>query len=637
MKKEIENIKTPEYFTNIALDDTQKRVLNYKEAYSQLGNSFIDASKTIAKGVSDYDDLKIRQFNSILSEKQNTYLSMMSVTNTQEDRDRLTTEFKNSITPLAKETLNDRQIQKWTGTYGESFIKNIDEKHIQESFLGIRRNVRDEGLKSAQNIIDTVVSDEDTFNESLKQADDLKNTMKQYMLQKDFDIFDANLTNAMYERKAMKDIDAGLSKDVYNDLSAGGIKYKVSKENGDKIKEYAYKIYHKQLQSGIAMTVIGKASTPNGTDYTKASDILLKNGKGLDYEDLKGALDIVSLMQNADEKNKRIKAEDSFMNKYNYALDMQKKGEPITAIIDMIHSYDPYLTPRDEESLVGYFTSSDTSTGYGPNKGLGNGYINMLQKVVDKDIVTENDARLYQARVSGELTENGLDSLKKHIKTIQTPENQAISKDILDKADALYKTNTNLIIASDAEKAYIKQRLMDNISSIDTSNANGRLEIDKLRDLGYLQNTITKYRSEYDGTMSDTQARIDLEDKYAVVKKDITNQINILSDKLNSGTITEKDFKKDLNNIIKVNQYKLDNNIMEYYDIDDKLSELTDLYNINKNTKKVFWTTPKNSAKITGNMVNKTISTNVRRQFDNPVKASMTIDEFTKSYNKGVK
>ena len=158
----------------------------------------------------------------------------------------------------------------------------------------------------------------------------------------------------------------------------------------------------------------------------------------------------------------------------------------------------------------------------------------------------------------------------------------------------MYASNTNFFTASEAEKGYIKQRLMDYIGSVDQSTPNGRTEIDKLRDLGYLQSFITKTRAEYDGTMQDTQARIDLQDKYAEVKKTINNQILELTDKLNAGMLDEKEFTKGLESIIKTNQYKKDKDVLEYYAIDEEMKQLTDLYNVKKNSaetneKKLYW------------------------------------------------
>lgn len=651
-KEKIDAVLSPRYFTNKPLDNTKKSVVDYG-AYGQLGNAISNVGGMIAKGVEDYDNLKLQQFKAVANEKQNTYLQMMQETNSQDERDTLTNNFKNDINKLAedKKMLNDRQRNIWDSKYKSAYFMTVDEQHNTESFLGTRRNVRAEGVKSAQILADSVTADDDKFAIILSDAQKIKDTLKQYTAQKDFDILDLSITNAIYERKAMADISAGKAAEVAKDMDAGGIKYKVSSENASKISAYANKIYRTQLQNDMAMSAISKSTSISGdTDFVKASNILLNEASAgrVEFEDIQGAIQIISSLQNVSEKNKAILADNSFMTKYNTAVEMKAKGKNNVEILNYIRSYDRYLTPRDEEMLVKLYTDEENTTGTGANKGLGEGYSAILEKVVNKEITSESDPRIYRARLEGGLTERGLNALQSNIKIIQTPETHAVAKDILEKATALYASNTNFFTASEAEKGYIKQRLMDYIGSVDQSTPNGRTEVDKLRDLGYLQSFITKTRAEYDGTMQDTQARIDLQDKYAEVKKTVNNQILELTDKLNAGTLNEKEFTKALESIIKTNQYKKDKDVLEYYNIDEEMKQLTDLYNIKKNSiKQNEKNIPKDIEikKIKKELViraasdvsvpNKAKPKNIGLSLKDPIKAGMGIEELTNAYEKG--
>lgn len=651
-KEKIDAVLSPRYFTNKPLDNTKKSVVDYG-AYGQLGNAISNVGGMIAKGVKDYDNLKLQQFKAVANEKQNTYLQMMQETNSQDERETLTNNFKNDINKLAedKKMLNDRQRNMWDSKYKSAYFMTIDEQHNTESFLGTRRNVRAEGVKSAQILADSVTADDDKFAIVLSDAQKIKDTLKQYTQQKDFDILDLSITNAIYERKAMADINAGKAEKVAKDMEAGGVEYKVSPENAGKLGAYANKIYHIQIQNDMAMQAIARSTSSSGsTDFVKASNMLLSEASAgrISFEDIQGAMQIITSLQNVSEKNKAIQADNSFMNKYNLGLEMKKQGKPITDIVNMIHAYDPYLKPREEESLVKFFIEDETTSGVGPNKGLGTNYSQILEKIVNKEITLESDPRLLIARVNGEITENGLKALQTNIKTVQAPEAQTVAKDILEKATALYASNTNFFTASEAEKGYIKQRLMDYIGSVDQSTPNGRTEVDKLRDLGYLQSFITKTRAEYDGTMQDTQARIDLQDKYAEVKKTVNNQILELTDRLNAGTLNEKEFTKGLENIIKTNQYKKDKDVLEYYAIDEEMKQLTDLYNIKKNSiKQNEKNIPKDIEieKIKKELIiraasdvsvpNKAKPKNIGLSLKDPIKSGMSIEELTNVYEKG--
>ena len=644
-KEKVNAQLTPEFFTNLPMDNTKKHVPDYKGAWGQLGSALTNIGDTISKGVNDFDDLKLQQFKSVVNAKHVEYMTRMGETNNQDEREALTDAFKKEIDVLSKNKnlLNDRQKNKWDTKYREPYMMTVNENHDVESFLGLRRNVRAESVRSAQLLVDSISGGDEQFAAVVGDAERIKDIVKQYTQTKDYDVFANDLDDKIYSTKAMKDVDNGRYMEVMHQMKLGGGKYKVSQKSAAEIYTYANKIYHITLQNNMAMWAIAQGTDSTGyTDYVIASESLASVSSQVDYEDLEGASKIVEARRSIYNKNKTALEENAAYTRFNTALKLESNGAPFDTIKAYLTEYDPNFTPSDERAAINFF--EDRANGVGPTKGLGPGYLNLLGQVFDKRIITENDPRLQTALMRGMLTENGFNKLQVHIKEVQNPVTQTAAIDITKSVQTL-EDSADVMFGSPAEKAYIMDRLVDYIAQNDLSTPKGREEVNRLRELPYLKDEILKIQQQYPDLIADTQARIDFENAKEKLNVDIPANIDQLrSDVQNRKIKSSDEFIKRRNKIIESNTYRQDKQLYTYFDdVEEILNGVEDLFYDVKNGRQEVVQPELKPAPIRENRqpelkrANAPITRNKSGSSLQPVKHGMTIEQAEQLFLNGRK
>lgn len=622
---------SPTFFTDISTANTpSKKGYSYDPGANlkAAGGMVKEVSKAVSDYVADYDKLKLTTFEGMVNQEHKKYLQEMQLTTDQDQRDKLTEEYKNNIAKIARKNLNGRQIGIWDRQFQEGFNAVIEEDYTRESILGLRRENRALGVRVSENLIDKISGDDNQFKNINKEFEAISETLQKYYYPEEFEAYKNSFYERAFTRKAYKDSDNGRSKEVIDELKKGNDgKYKIAKDaTRVQLMNYAQRIYDNDQQNEIAMNAMTEYMTGDGNiNFEKALDSLNSGkllSKGYSIDNINGARSRILSYQSTQEGNQRILRENTLQGSYYTAWDVYNK-RGLSSTLDYISSQQD-LSSRDAEWLKSVFMNAEKDKA-GPGQKHGLAYYDILKRIYSGEIVKIEDTEIFTLAADGKLFDTDIPDLQNALGSVIKSGVGTLEKEAIANLDTALEA-LNVIDPG------VKEILIRNLHNefIQTSNTDkeGR---DKLIALSNYSNMVVWTKNNLanaSNQISDALAQNDIMRTRTEAENAVKQGVADLQNYLATGEIDVKEFDKRVRELYKVNQYKIDGKVQEWTDLPNVINQIRNDYGIPEITQDNavdIITNDRGMQNAVVNMVNKLPLETLKTITDNYVKGYDTI------------